>query len=609
MARTFKLQLVLDAVNKASKSLKDVNKWVEKNKQQFRQLGVAAAAFTAAFVAGTAFALKKASDLQETQSKFEAVFKEQTPVVEEWARVLQTSFAMSELEAKRNLSAIQDLLVPMGLARDNAAKLSFEVVKLATDLGSFNNQPTAQVMADIKSALTGMVVPMKKYGVVLNEARIKQEAMNQGLFSGKGNIDATTKSLVIMSLIAKDSGDAIGDMVKTQKSFANQLKFMLAGLEDTVVVLGANLLPLFNKYLIIINSKIIPAILKFASNTERLEKITIAFTRTIQFMLKVVVGIVSAFDLAGQGMASFFLALTGNFNAAKLGFEELQNKILEYKDVFDEISQATVETTIATNDAIVESNDVAREALLANINSIAQAENKANKARKKGFIEALISMQKFHIEWTKVAKDLTKDFTSATSAGFQDMIKGIGKGWDTLADGMTKIAKGLRDAIVKQISDIAAQWVIKHAIMAAASVLTAKKEIAASTSAGASKAISAHAGIPFIGIALGIAAAAALVAAISSFKLFADGVRGFGGGMAIVGERGPELVNLPRGADVLNNAETRNVLGRTGGNGGKMVNINIDLSNSQILGSTFDDFVQTVTDGIMSDLRLQGNLS
>lgn len=38
---------------------------------------------------------------------------------------------------------------------------------------------------------------------------------------------------------------------------------------------------------------------------------------------------------------------------------------------------------------------------------------------------------------------------------------------------------------------------------------------------------------------------------------FASGVRGFGGGMAIVGERGPELVSLPGGSGVYSAAETR----------------------------------------------------
>lgn len=41
---------------------------------------------------------------------------------------------------------------------------------------------------------------------------------------------------------------------------------------------------------------------------------------------------------------------------------------------------------------------------------------------------------------------------------------------------------------------------------------------------------------------------------------FASGVRNFAGGMAIVGERGPELLRLPRGSDVFSNRESRGML-------------------------------------------------
>ncbi|SDP33049.1 tape measure domain-containing protein [Arthrobacter sp. ok909] len=51
---------------------------------------------------------------------------------------------------------------------------------------------------------------------------------------------------------------------------------------------------------------------------------------------------------------------------------------------------------------------------------------------------------------------------------------------------------------------------------------------------------------------------------------FAAGVRNFAGGLAVVGERGPELVNLPRGADVYSNSESRSMAG--GGSGGVTIN-------------------------------------
>lgn len=45
---------------------------------------------------------------------------------------------------------------------------------------------------------------------------------------------------------------------------------------------------------------------------------------------------------------------------------------------------------------------------------------------------------------------------------------------------------------------------------------------------------------------------------------FAKGVRGFAGGWAIVGEEGPELVNLPRGANVFSHAESKGMMDGSG---------------------------------------------
>lgn len=45
---------------------------------------------------------------------------------------------------------------------------------------------------------------------------------------------------------------------------------------------------------------------------------------------------------------------------------------------------------------------------------------------------------------------------------------------------------------------------------------------------------------------------------------FANGVRNFGGGLAVVGERGAELVNLPKGADVFSNEESKRMVGGSG---------------------------------------------
>lgn len=65
---------------------------------------------------------------------------------------------------------------------------------------------------------------------------------------------------------------------------------------------------------------------------------------------------------------------------------------------------------------------------------------------------------------------------------------------------------------------------------------------------------------------------------------FANGVRNFGGGLAVVGEQGPELVNLPKGADVFTNQESRQMVG---GSGITIENMNIKNGADWEYGAQF----------------------
>jgi len=164
-----------------------------------------------------------AGDLDEALSKQRTVFRGLEIEVAGFNKTLQEEFALSRVESARFTSTIQDTLVPLGIARDRAGQMSFEVVKLARDLASFNNLPTEQVVTDIQSALVGNVETLRKYGVALNQATIEQKALEDGLIANKNELTPTTKALAILSLTMEGSSDAIGDFARTSESFNNQL--------------------------------------------------------------------------------------------------------------------------------------------------------------------------------------------------------------------------------------------------------------------------------------------------------------------------------------------------------------------------------------------------
>lgn len=80
---------------------------------------------------------------------------------------------------------------------------------------------------------------------------------------------------------------------------------------------------------------------------------------------------------------------------------------------------------------------------------------------------------------------------------------------------------------------------------------------------------------------------------------FATGVRNFAGGLALVGEQGPELISLPRGTDVYTNDDTRDLLSSRSGT---TLVINVDAR-----GSNDERAVEAAVErGIVSGLAAAG---
>jgi len=194
------------------------------------------------------YSIEAASNLQEVHSKFNVVFGSEARKAQEWANSMTDAYAMSQREAEQYMASVQDLLVPMGMTTKGAASLSHEIVKLAADLGSFNNMPTADVMANIQSALVGEYESMKKYGVVLNATVVEHEALNMGLANTKKALTAGDKAQAAYALMVKSSTAAIGDMARTSDGYANTSKRLKAELEDLAATIGAELLPMATEF-------------------------------------------------------------------------------------------------------------------------------------------------------------------------------------------------------------------------------------------------------------------------------------------------------------------------------------------------------------------------
>lgn len=198
----------------------------------------AAAAFAGGSLIGAA--IKAAADAEEIQSKFKAVFKEQTADTQEWAKSFADNVNRGVLDTVEKLSSFQDLFVPIGFERKEAAELSKALVTLTEDIASFNNMTSEDVALNLRSGLVGETEPLRKFGVTINQARLNTELLSMGIAGGVKTATEAQKVQGRLNLIMAATSDAQGDAARTSQSFTNRLKGLQGGMRD---FLGAAGLP------------------------------------------------------------------------------------------------------------------------------------------------------------------------------------------------------------------------------------------------------------------------------------------------------------------------------------------------------------------------------
>jgi hypothetical protein len=183
-SRIYKLNILADTkgltdgLNKANQQVSGAS---GKIGSAFKKIGVAVAA---AGVAASAFAVKlgvdavkAASDLSETVAKAGQIFGSSAKQVEEFAANAANALGQSKQQALDAASTFAVFGKSAGLAGDDLVKFSTDFTVLASDLASFNNTTPDEAITAIGSALRGEAEPLRRFGVLLDDASLRAAAL------------------------------------------------------------------------------------------------------------------------------------------------------------------------------------------------------------------------------------------------------------------------------------------------------------------------------------------------------------------------------------------------------------------------------------------------
>ena len=130
----------------------------------------------------------------------------------------------------------------IGITNDEAVDFSQNMTQLSIDMASLYNKDVTEMMTALRSALAGNTRAMMNYGLSVHDATLNEWLMGKGLNKTMTSLSEVDQALVRYMYILERTTAAQGDLTRTIKSPANQLKI----LQTQVKLLFQNLGALFN---------------------------------------------------------------------------------------------------------------------------------------------------------------------------------------------------------------------------------------------------------------------------------------------------------------------------------------------------------------------------
>lgn len=590
-AASRQFDMMSTASQKAAKTTKEVGDAAEKSGQKTRGLGSAIGGLINA--AGGLYLVQKgmdlvkssvtsASDFAENMSKSDEVFKGNAKTVQNWAVNANKNFGLAKNQALQATSLFGDMGTSMGLSRKEAAKMSMSLAGLAGDLSSFHNVSLDQSMTALNGVFTGETESLKQLGVVMTQDNLQAFAASKGIEKKVQDMSQAEQVELRYQYVMEHTKNAHGDFARTSDQTANSLRTFAGAVDNLKIAIGQGLIPVITPVI----QGLTKMINAFTSLPTGVQKGIGAFA-----LIGGTVGVaIAAFTRISRTVKDFKEAIGGLKAAGNLGKLLGNLKLppqalliagilaaiaaaayLVYKN-WDKIKPAVDNVTNALRPAIqvmMQVINTIRGVLTPVINAIKPVVAGAINAIKSAFSQGgaafnalkavanvvvnaiiiAINLLALHIRVSiaiiraaiHAAVAVFQFFKSAVVAAInrvkavintlKSVVNSVKNTWRSAWNGMKSVVSGFASGVVGKIKGMFSK--LKSVFTNGIKAIKKKWENFKNMFKGGFN---------------------------ISLPRFAKGVKNFGGGPAVVGEHGPEIVTLPKGSSVIPNHESKKLV-------------------------------------------------
>ena len=208
-------------------------------------------------------AIDISSSLTEVENVVRQTFGQYESLINNFAKTSIEKFGMSELSAKQFASRFQAMGTALDIPQGKMAKMSIRLTELAGDMASFYDVSQEDIAKSLQSVFSGTTAPMRRYGIDLTQATLKEWALKQGLDANVSSMTQAEKAMLRYQYVLAHTNNITGDFKRTQDSWHNQITMLRENFKALGAVVGGGLINAFKPFIKVLNA-VLQKVISFA---------------------------------------------------------------------------------------------------------------------------------------------------------------------------------------------------------------------------------------------------------------------------------------------------------------------------------------------------------
>lgn len=208
-------------------------------------------------------AIDISSSLTEVENVVRQTFGQYESLINNFAKTSIEKFGMSELSAKQFASRFQAMGTALDIPQGKMADMSIRLTELTGDMASFYDVSQEDVAKSLQSVFSGTTAPMRRYGIDLTQATLKEWALKQGLDANVSSMSQAQKAMLRYQYVLAHTTNITEDFKRTQDSWHNQITMLRENFKALGAVVGGGLINAFKPFIKVLNA-VLQKVISFA---------------------------------------------------------------------------------------------------------------------------------------------------------------------------------------------------------------------------------------------------------------------------------------------------------------------------------------------------------